>query len=114
MNHLCTIPSQNRDMVDEKSENYIFVSYSKESKGYQFFSLKMNKLVLSRDIVFDELIAWKWKDKIVEHIATSKVFQPSNQNAPRLQLSSNANQSNEASTLRNNPSEERVGFKLST
>lgn len=49
------IPSQGREKFDEKGEKHIFVSYSNEPKGYRIYNSKTNILVVSRDVIFDEL-----------------------------------------------------------
>ena len=56
-------PSQGREKFDKKGEKLIFIGYSDESKGYRLFNPNTNKLVLSRDVIFDELAAWKWEDE---------------------------------------------------
>jgi hypothetical protein len=48
------IPKEKRYKLDEKSEKYIFVGYSSMSKGYRLYNLKNNKIIISRDILFDE------------------------------------------------------------
>ena len=53
-------PSQEREKFDEKGEKFIFIGYSDESKGYRLFNPKKNQLIMSRDVVFDEMAAWKW------------------------------------------------------
>ncbi|KAG6470938.1 hypothetical protein ZIOFF_072026 [Zingiber officinale] len=53
---------QNREKFDEKGEKFIFIGYSDESKGYRLYNPKTNQLVLSRDVIFDELAVWNWDD----------------------------------------------------
>ena len=48
------IPSQYREKFDEKGEKLIFIGYNDESKGYRLFNPKTKKLVISRDVIFDE------------------------------------------------------------
>ncbi|KAG6512658.1 hypothetical protein ZIOFF_030787 [Zingiber officinale] len=52
----------NREKFDEKGEKLIFIGYSDESKGYRLYNPKTNQLVLSRDVIFDELAVWNWDD----------------------------------------------------
>ncbi|KAH9726202.1 hypothetical protein KPL70_008169 [Citrus sinensis] len=54
------IPAQSREKFDEKGEKYLFIGYSDESKGYRLLNPTTNKLVISRDVVFDEASAWQW------------------------------------------------------
>ncbi|KAH9723491.1 hypothetical protein KPL70_007130 [Citrus sinensis] len=51
----------NREKFDEKGEKYLFIGYSDESKGYWLLNPTTNKLVISRDVVFDEASAWQWE-----------------------------------------------------
>uniref|UniRef100_A0A2N9EI16 Integrase catalytic domain-containing protein n=1 Tax=Fagus sylvatica TaxID=28930 RepID=A0A2N9EI16_FAGSY len=60
------IPSQEREKFDEKGEKYIFIGYSDESKGFRLLNPKSNKLVVSRDVIFDEMESWQWEDNLQE------------------------------------------------
>ncbi|KAG6493460.1 hypothetical protein ZIOFF_048446 [Zingiber officinale] len=51
-----------REKFDEKGEKLIFIGYTDESKGYRIYNPKTNQLVLSRDVIFDELAVWNWDD----------------------------------------------------
>ena len=48
------VPKERRHKLDEVSEKYIFVGYSSKSKGYKLFSSKHNKMIIKRDILFNE------------------------------------------------------------
>ena len=50
-----------RDKLDQKADIGIFVGYSSISKGYRVFNLKTKKLIVSRDIKFDEEAIWNWE-----------------------------------------------------
>ena len=45
----------------------IFLRYSDVTKGYKLFDFKTNKLVVSRDVIFDEKTTWNWEDKKIEN-----------------------------------------------
>ena len=45
----------------------IFLRYSDVTKGYKLFDFKTNKLVVSRDVIFDEKTTWTWEDKKIEN-----------------------------------------------
>lgn len=60
------IPSQEREKFDEKGEKYIFIGYCNESKGFRLLNPKSNKLVISRDAIFDEMAAWQWQNNLQE------------------------------------------------
>lgn len=38
---------------------YIFVGYGNDLKGYRSFNPKTNQFMLSRDVIFEELVVWK-------------------------------------------------------
>uniref|UniRef100_A0A251RQU6 Putative ribonuclease H-like domain, Reverse transcriptase, RNA-dependent DNA polymerase n=1 Tax=Helianthus annuus TaxID=4232 RepID=A0A251RQU6_HELAN len=52
------IPKQHRSKLNEKTEKTIFVGYSEQSKGYKLYNPHTNKIVISRDVVFDESKQW--------------------------------------------------------
>ena len=65
------IPSQEREKFDEKGEKfdekgekYIFIDYNDESKGFRLLNPKTNKLVIARDVIFDELAVWQWEENV--------------------------------------------------
>ncbi|BBG94224.1 transposable element gene [Prunus dulcis] len=61
-----TYPSQKREKFDEKGEKYIFVGYNDQSKAYRLIDPRTNTLVISRDVIFDELKACKWENDDTE------------------------------------------------
>ncbi|KAG6520427.1 hypothetical protein ZIOFF_017482 [Zingiber officinale] len=71
------IPFQQREKFDEKGEKLIFVGYSDQSKGYRLLDSRTNKLIISRDVIFDEMQSWNWgdKEKIVSQ-PTPPIFLP--------------------------------------
>jgi transposase InsO family protein len=52
------IPKQKRTKLEETSEKCVFIGYSSMSKGYRLYNLKTNKVIISRDVVFDEKAFW--------------------------------------------------------
>ena len=60
---LCSNSKRKRDKFDEVSEKCIFVGYNSKSKGYRLFTLKTIEIIISRDVVFDENVAWNWDEK---------------------------------------------------
>ena len=48
------IPSKERSNFDPKSKQCVFLRYGKGVKSYKFWDLTANKVVISRDVVFDE------------------------------------------------------------
>ena len=69
-----------------------FYGYSSQSKGYRLYSLKSNKIVISRDVLFDEKAIWnqeqsKGEQKVinVEEIKKqSNLDIDNNENLPQI------------------------------
>jgi len=49
-----------RKKLDNHGEKCIFIRNSEESKAYKLYNLLTKKLVVSRDIAFNEAEAWSW------------------------------------------------------
>ena len=62
------LPRKEQNLM-EKVKKYIFLVYSDVTKGYKLFDVKTNKLVISRDVIFDEKTTFNWKDKKIKNIA---------------------------------------------
>ncbi|KAL0425549.1 UNVERIFIED_CONTAM: Retrovirus-related Pol polyprotein from transposon TNT 1-94 [Sesamum radiatum] len=60
------IPTEKRHKLEEKTEKGIFLGYSTQSKGYRIYNLKTKKLIISRDVEFDEDAMWNWDKEKVE------------------------------------------------
>ena len=48
------VSSEERSKLDTKSRQCIFLGYPKGVKGFKLWDPKANKVVISRDVVFDE------------------------------------------------------------
>nr|GEV34256.1 retrovirus-related Pol polyprotein from transposon TNT 1-94 [Tanacetum cinerariifolium] len=48
--------------LEDKSQKFIFVGYCTNSKAYRLFDPLTQRLSVSRNVVFDENVDWKWKD----------------------------------------------------
>ncbi|KAK2968055.1 hypothetical protein RJ640_025499 [Escallonia rubra] len=57
------VPDQQRKKLDDKSEKFIFIGYSQESKGYKLYNPIDKKMKVSRDVTFDEKSSWDWTDQ---------------------------------------------------
>ncbi|KAK4382827.1 Retrovirus-related Pol polyprotein from transposon TNT 1-94 [Sesamum angolense] len=60
------IPTEKRHKLEEKTEKGIFLGYNTQSKGYRIYNLKTKKLIISRDVEFDEDAMWNWDEEKVE------------------------------------------------
>lgn len=61
------VPSFKRGKSDEKAEKCVLNGYAAESKGYRIYSLSGMKIVISRDVHFDENSYWNWDLKEVHN-----------------------------------------------
>ncbi|GKD19054.1 retrovirus-related pol polyprotein from transposon TNT 1-94, partial [Tanacetum coccineum] len=54
------VPSQRRSKLDDRSKKHVFVGYEKQSKGYKLYNPVTRKVVVSRDMEFEEEGSWDW------------------------------------------------------
>jgi len=52
------VPDEKRSKLDLKTKKCIFIGYSLEQKGYRCFNPSTQKLQVSKDVVFDEMVNW--------------------------------------------------------
>ena len=55
------IPKEKCGKLHDKSEKCIFVGYNENPKAYRIFNPVSKRLIISRDVIFDEQAAWDWK-----------------------------------------------------
>lgn len=60
------IPKEKRSKLDDKTHKGIFMGYSPQSKGYRVYSIEEKKLIISRDVEFDENAAWNFEEEKVD------------------------------------------------
>ena len=71
------IPKEKISKLDDKTQKGIFMGYSSQSKGYRIYSIEDKKLIISRDIEFDENAAWNFEEEKVEKRNVPVLMQPS-------------------------------------
>lgn len=54
------MPEVQRTKLDTRSFTCVFLGVSKESKGYRLFHPITKKVVVSRDVIFEEEKQWDW------------------------------------------------------
>ena len=52
------VPEVERKKLDNHNEKYIFIKYNEESKAYKLYNPLTKKLMVSKDVVFNEAQAW--------------------------------------------------------
>ncbi|CAM8975323.1 unnamed protein product [Rhodiola kirilowii] len=57
------IPDQKRKKLDDKGEKCVFLGVSEQSKAYKLYNPVTKKIVISRDVIFDEERIWNWGEK---------------------------------------------------
>jgi hypothetical protein len=52
----------NLTKLEDRSTPMVLLGYEEGSNAYRMFDPRGGKVVVSRDVVFDEMAAWDWKD----------------------------------------------------
>ncbi|GJT12880.1 retrovirus-related pol polyprotein from transposon TNT 1-94 [Tanacetum coccineum] len=60
---LCPHSDPRRSKLDDRSQKHVFVGYDKQLKGYKLYNLVTRKVVVSRDVEFEEEGSWDWSIK---------------------------------------------------
>lgn len=56
--HISTVK---KEKFEKKVQPRTFVGYSSNKKNYRMFDPSSSKLIASKDVVFDENVAWNWE-----------------------------------------------------
>ena len=56
------VPEVKRKKLDNYGKKCIFIRYNEELKAYKLNNSLTKKLVVSRDVVFNEVEAWSWSN----------------------------------------------------
>ena len=57
------IPDVHRKKLDDKRKKCVHLGVSEESKAYKLYDPIEDKIIVSRDVVFEENKGWKWNEK---------------------------------------------------
>lgn len=60
------IPYEKRVKLDEKSVKCVMFGISKESKAYRLYEPTTKKIIISKDVIFDEKKPWTWEERVEE------------------------------------------------
>lgn len=56
------VPDEKRKKLDDKGEKCVFLGVSTQSKAYKLYNPNTKKIIISRDVVFDDENIWEWSD----------------------------------------------------
>lgn len=65
------IPDEKRKKLDDKSSRCVFLGFSEESKANRMYDPKSKKIVISRDVIFEEGEKWDWGSISKEAVVTN-------------------------------------------
>ncbi|PNY01730.1 copia-type polyprotein, partial [Trifolium pratense] len=71
------IPDSQRSKLDDKSVKCVHLGLSEESKAYKLYDPERKKIIISRDVVFEESKGWNWNkssDKKEEHSSNNEIL----------------------------------------
>jgi hypothetical protein len=57
------VPDSQRRKLDSKSIKCVYLGISDESKAYRLYDPVEKKIIVSRDVIFDESKGWDWDNK---------------------------------------------------
>ncbi|CAL2265939.1 unnamed protein product [Prunus armeniaca] len=57
------VPKQQRQKLDLASKRCIFLGYGNCEKGYRLYNIETEKVIVSRDVIFNENECWDWNAK---------------------------------------------------
>jgi transposase InsO family protein len=66
------IPDNLRKKLDDKSTVCVHLGISEESKAYKLYDPIKRKIIVSKDVKFDESKQWNWKNNTIEDNSSSK------------------------------------------
>jgi len=80
------VPYQKRIKLDEKSIKCVMFGVSKESKAYRLYDPATGKILISRDVQFDEERGWEWEDKSLEEelVWDNSDHEPAGEEGPEI------------------------------
>jgi hypothetical protein len=56
------VPNVKRTKLDDKSMKCVFIGVSEECKAYMLYNLITKKIIISKDVLFDEENIWDWSN----------------------------------------------------
>ncbi|CAL9029558.1 unnamed protein product [Prunus brigantina] len=81
------VPDTKRVKLDAKSCKCILLRVSEESKAYRLFDPVLQKVIISRDVVFEENQQWSWNDSHTEAIVADLEWDSDEENSTQREES---------------------------
>ena len=78
-----------RKKLDDKGEKCVFLGVSDASKAYKLFNPLTKKIVISRDVIFDEESIWNWDGQQSTPIILDNEVEEESQQPPHQQIPTN-------------------------
>jgi len=71
------IPDARRTKLDDKSEKCIFIGYGDRRMGYKLYNPITKKVIMSKDVIFEEDKSWQWNDdqEAIKWISTDLILE---------------------------------------
>jgi len=64
--------------LEDRSTPMVLLGYEEASKAYRIYDPKGGKVVISKDVVFNEMVAWDWEDLGIGKLVASAAHLSSN------------------------------------
>jgi len=66
-----------RTKLDDKSKKCIFIEYGDRRMGYKLYNPITKKVIMSKDVIFEEDKTWQWNDdqETVKWISTDLILE---------------------------------------
>ncbi|GAU47763.1 hypothetical protein TSUD_193000 [Trifolium subterraneum] len=70
------VPEAHRKKLDGRSIKCVLLGVSEESKAYKLYDPAEKKIIVSRDVIFEETKGWDWDNKVVDKVnETCRTFE---------------------------------------
>jgi len=102
------IPDSQRKKLDDKSSKCVLLGVSEESKAYRLFDPISKKIVISRDVVFDEQGMWNWSKKGKEDQSELADLEDNEENSDNEVITEAADTIHQATPTAESDSEDNV------
>ena len=80
------VPDEKRKKLDDKGEKCVFLGVSDASKAYKLFNPLTKKIVISRDVIFDEESIQNWDEQQPTPIILDNEVEEESQQPPHQQV----------------------------